>query len=95
MPSRLYRDYEEILFPSSQRPEVLFEGNLFADRGPGNTYHLGHSPSQGLGLRVLGFRGIGFWVSFPLPVTVLKGGLVKGVLITPITHCCNNYCTGE
>ena len=33
--------------------------------------------------------------SFPLPVTVLKGALLRGVLITPITLCGNSYCKGE
>ena len=33
--------------------------------------------------------------SFPLPVTVLKGALLRGSLITPITHRGNSYCKGN
>ena len=46
------------------------------------------------GLEGLGSRTLAG--SFPLPVTVLKGGgLLKGVLLTSINHCGNSYCKGE
>ena len=50
----------------------------------------------GSGFRILGFTVLGLGLGHcPPPSNCPERGLIKGVLITPITHCGNSYCKGE